>query len=397
MASKSTTIKVGSVTLPFYEHERGWRFAWKDQQNTWHYVTRRDKTEATKLAREKAHELSNGVADLGHLSRDTAALVQRFLALGISHADLDGWQQEKQRPALSAQDAIATFLAAKRANRGPSMRNVRGLSGDLGSLSEHLGTMMLRAVGVTDLEAWITSYGEVSPRRRKNLRSAAVTFFRWCRRRGYLSESVTAAEKLESPRIVRRVPETWSPAQMRTMLDHCPPHYMPWLVLSGFAGVRQEELIVDPSSDKSPLDWTDFHWKRNIIIVRPETAKTGDRRVIPILPVVRAWLYESRLNRGPVCPSDPPYKTRDVKRPSTTSMLADLVGGWKRNALRHSFISYRAADVGLAQTAMEAGNSESEARRSYHAAMGKDMAKKWFGLMPKKERGASKSDMRRAG
>ncbi len=376
-------VKVGSVSLPFWEHARGWRFAFKDAQGKWCYVTRKDKAEAMKLAREKARELSNGVADLSHLSQDTAALVQRFLSLGITHAELDAWQAEKQRPALSTADAVTEFLAAKKANRGPSMRNVRGLSGDLGSLSERLGTKLLRTVAVTDLEAWIASYGKVSPRRRKNLRSAAVTFFRWCRRRGYLPETLTAAEKLESPQVLRRLPATWTPDEMRTMLTACPKEYLPWLVLSGFAGVRQEELIVDPSSDKSPLDWSDFHWSRGIIIIRPETAKTGDRRVVPILPVVRAWLEPVKLDKGATCPTDPPYKTRDVKRQSTTAMLSALVGGWRKNALRHSFISYRAADVGLAQTAMEAGNSEGEARRSYHSAMGKDAAKKWFGLVPK--------------
>jgi integrase len=264
------------------------------------------------------------------------------------------------------------------------MRNVRSLSGDLGSLSGHVGAQLLRTVAVTDLELWLSSYGTISPRRRKNLRGATVTFFRWCRRRGYLPDGMTAAEKLESPRIVRRVPQTWTPEEMRTMLDACPADYLPWLVLSGFAGLRQEELIVDPSSDKSPLDWSDFHWDRGIIIVRPETAKTGDRRVIPILPVVRAWLHAGSLAEGRVCPVDPPYKARDASRPSTTAMLAELVGGWRTNALRHSFISYRAADVGLAQTAMEAGNSESEARRSYHDAQGKDAAKRWFTLVPKR-------------
>ena len=60
------------------------------------------------------------------------------------------------------------------------------------------------------------------------------------------------------------------------------------------------------------------------------------------------------------------------------------MGGWRRNALRHSFISYRAAQTGLSQTAMEAGNSESEARRSYNDAKGKDEADAWFAVVPGK-------------
>jgi integrase len=377
------TIKVGSVSLPFHQHARGWRFAYKDTNGTWKYVTRADKSEAIELARAKARELSNGYADLSKVAPDTASLLQRVLALGITHAELDAWQTDRQRPALSVADAVEEFLAAKLANRGRSMRNVSSLSGTLNKLAKRVGDMPLRNVAVTDLELWLASYGTISPRRRKNLRSATVTFFRWCRRRGYLPETLTAAEKLESPSISRRVPETWEPAEMRKMLDACPKEYLSWLVLSGFAGIRQEELITDPKSDKSPLDWSDFHWDRKILIVRPETAKTGDRRVVPILPVVRAWLHSERLSSGRVCPVDPPYKARDAARPSTTAMLAELVGGWRRNALRHSFISYRAAQVGLAQTAMEAGNSETEARRSYNDAKDRATAKVWFGLLPR--------------
>jgi hypothetical protein len=36
--------------------------------------------------------------------------------------------------------------------------------------------------------------------------------------------------------------------------------------------------------------------------------------------------------------------------------------------------------VGISQTAMEAGNSESEARKSYVDAMGADEAEAWFSV-----------------
>jgi integrase len=383
---KATKIRKGSVSLPLYQHPKGWRFSYKDVNGKWRYVTRRDREKALLLGSAKAIEISNGTADLAKLSPDTAHLIRRVLMLGITHADLDTWQAEKQRPALDLSKAVEEFLEVKKANRGRSTRNIHGLSGDLHKLAKQCGKLSLRAVSVTDLELWLASYDAkkaISPRRRKNLRSSAVTFFRWCRKRGYLPDVTTAAEKLESPSIGRKVPATWTPEEMRVMLDACPAEYLSWLVLAGFAGIRQEELIVDPSSDKSPLDWSDFHWPRKVIIIRPETAKTGDRRVVPILPIVRAWLLDASQKEGRVCPIDPPYKARDASRPSVLAGFAELVGPWRRNALRHSFISYRAAQVGLAQTAMEAGNSEGEARRSYNDAKGKDEAKQWFALMPR--------------
>ena len=77
---------------------------------------------------------------------------------------------------------------------------------------------------------------------------------------------------------------------------------------------------------------------------------------------------------------------------SETTRLGNLIGGWKRNALRHSFLSYRSALVGISQTAMEAGNSESEARRSYVDAQGKDMAEAWFAVMPIVHQNVHQSD-----
>lgn len=389
MKAKRGTIQVGSVTLPFWEHERGWRFAWKDNNGDWKYTTKRDKSEALALGRKKARELSNGAVDIGALDPDQASLVRRVLALGLTHAELDEWQAEQQRPIISTADAVTEFLNVKRANRGRSRRNVKGLSGDLGSLSEHLGTKLLRTVSATDLEGWLSTYNGISPRRRKNLRSHAVTLFRWARERGYLPEKKTAAQTLEKPIVSGKMPATWTPKEMRTLLSACPSNYLPWLVLAGFAHFRQEELIIDPGSDKSPLDWSDFQWHRNIIIVRPETAKarknTSGKRIVPILPIVRAWLYPMRKDSGPVCPADPPYKARDAGRPSLTSTLGALVGGWRSNALRHSSISYRVAQIGVAQTALEAGNSEAEIKKDYLDAKGRDEADAWYALLPKKK------------
>ncbi len=374
------TVKVGSVSLPLHPHKKGWRFAFKDARGKWAYVTRRDKAEAVKLAREKALAMSNGAADLGRLPMDTAALVQRFLLLGITHADLDAWDADRQKPVVTVSDAFAEFIAQKKENEGRSQRNVRSLRTNLSKLVAAHGEKPLRSVTLPELESWLAT-SRKAPKGRQNIRTSAVTFFRWARKRGYLSDATTVAEKLDAPKVPRKIPETWTPAEFQTLLDHCPAEYLPWLILAGQAGFRHEELFVQQSSGKSPLDWSDFQWDRSLIIVRPETSKNDERRVVPILPAVRSWLYPRRKDAGRVVPARPPHKTRKLS-PALTVALGEHVGGWRQNALRHSFISYRAAQVGLAQTAMEAGNSEQEARKAYHDAMGKDQADAWFAVLP---------------
>lgn len=56
---------------------------------------------------------------------------------------------------------------------------------------------------------------------------------------------------------------------------------------------------------------------------------------------------------------------------------------WKHNALRHSFISYRVAEVkNVAEVALEAGNSPQMIFQHYRELVRPEAAKAWFGLMP---------------
>src|SRR5207302_3360555 len=56
---------------------------------------------------------------------------------------------------------------------------------------------------------------------------------------------------------------------------------------------------------------------------------------------------------------------------------------WKRNALRHSFISYRLAEVlSAAQVALEAGNSETMIFKNYRDVVTPEAAKDWFSIEP---------------
>ena len=56
---------------------------------------------------------------------------------------------------------------------------------------------------------------------------------------------------------------------------------------------------------------------------------------------------------------------------------------WKHNALRHSFISYRVAQIqNVAQVALEAGNSPRMVFSNYREIVRPADAEKWFGITP---------------
>ena len=66
-----------------------------------------------------------------------------------------------------------------------------------------------------------------------------------------------------------------------------------------------------------------------------------------------------------------------------TAIEAGIPGGWRKNALRHSFISYRVAETGdVARTSLEAGNSPKIVFRNYRDVVDEVAAKSWFSITP---------------
>ncbi len=365
-------VKYRSVSIAVYpwKHPSGreyWRFKAHDK-----HVTRSTLKAAKAEALRVAQQTYRGQLDLDELTPEQNAAMKRMIDADPTCKHVDEYLVwlAKRAPKKNVGEAIDEFLNAKEANKGSSPHNIRTLKRHLSALdrSAILSNIALPAI-------------PGSPRTRRNVQAAWVTFFRWCRDRDYLPYGErTVVERMERPIVTRGIPATWEPEELRVLLANVRPAYLPWLAMAAFGGLRTEEVCPDKKSAKSPLAWEDVIFERDLIIVRPETAKTGHRRVIPLCASLRSILEPLRAsgNIGPhLPPSCPPCGGKQAE----TTRLGLVVGGWKRNALRHSFISYRAAQVGLSQTAMEAGNSEAEARRSYNDAKGKDEAEAWFSVV----------------
>ncbi|NQX00097.1 hypothetical protein HQ447_05510 [bacterium] len=392
MASHTVKFQSVSLTVAPWRHPSGrdyWRAVYHDTTGARHAITRSTLPKAKAAALAKAVELSRGSVDLSTLSAHQLRTLRRLLDADPTLAMVDdflNWKA-KSHPEKPAAEAVAEFLAAKKSNEGLSTQNGVTLKKHLKPFVAAFGQTPLASITLAQMELHLTANPNHGNETRRRVRASLVTFFRWCRVREFLPDSKTAAEKCEIPIVGDSIPETYDPAQLRLLLHAVRPDFLPWLATAVFAGVRTDEISPIPGSKKSPLAWSDFQWDRGIIIVRPETAKTKRRRVVPILPALRAWLYPIKKERGPIHAACAPTKRGKGKdAQAETARLGALIGGWKPNAIRHSFISYRAATpgVGLAQTAMEAGNSEAEARASYNDAKGPDEAAEWFAVMPGK-------------
>lgn len=390
MASHSVKFQSVTLTVSPWRHPSGrdyWRAVYHGTDGKRQAITRATLAKAKDAALTKAIELARGTIDLAALEPQQLRGIRRMLEADPQLALVDeflAWKRKKQ-PEKPTGKAVTEFLALKEKNAGLSTQNLRTLRKHLDPFAAQFGPASLASLTVQQLEAFLASNPKNGNRTRRNIRASLVTFFRWARQSEYLPDEKTAAERTGTPITSHTIPETYTPEELAAMLAAVRPEFLPWLAIASFAGVRTDEICPIAGSKKSPLAWEDFRWDRDVLIVRPETSKTKRRRVIPILPALRAWLEPVKLESGPVHTATPPTKRGKGKDAvSETSRLGALVGGWKSNALRHSFISYRAATagIGLGQTAMEAGNSEAEARASYNDAKGADEAAQWFGVLP---------------
>jgi integrase len=381
MPTKPHVVKYRTISISVYPWTArpGAKEYWKFHAGK-KTVVRSTLEKAKTAARAMAEEIYLGQASVGDLTDQQRRAIRRLLdadpALGLVDEYLVWYSKQSPRHACAA--ARDEYLAAKRANQSASPHHLRSLRRHL----SHLPDMNLADIGLADLPA-LTG----APRSKKNRLDTWRAFFVWCQQRGYLPAGPLVIDGIESPRMSRITPSTWSPDELHALLRAVRLDYLPWLALAAWAGIRTEEICPDRKSAKSPLLWSDFRWDRGIIIVRAETSKTGQRRIVPILPPVAALLPHDRVGRvGPLLPPHQPPKGGEM---AETTRLGRLVGGWKRNALRHSFISYRAAQVGsVAQAALEAGHSESVSRRAYQDAKSPDEAAKWFAIPEMIERPA---------
>ncbi len=102
------------------------------------------------------------------------------------------------------------------------------------------------------------------------------------------------------------------------------------------------------------------------------------RRLIPIQKNLKAWLLPYAQEAGPVVP----FSNLALQ----FSKLARRAGvKWKKNGLRHSFISYRTASTNnIPMVSLEAGNSPAVISRSYLKCVSPADARKWFRILPER-------------
>lgn len=240
----------------------------------------------------------------------------------------------------------------------------------------------LSSIEAPDLQAWIKLRGEAKTQ--ANAKGVIVGFFNWARVHKYLPREarLVTDDLVKIRRDVKGTTELHTPQHLRAALDGIEVQWKPFLAISAFAGVRSAEIC--------RLDWGAVDLKKGTITIAADIAKTRSRRIVPILPALKAWLTPIKGKQGPIAPEGYAHEGRvavgfqdalsAIKDSKGKQIVPTIKNGW-----RHSFISYRleTLDSKIAQVAMEAGNSESIIFTNYRELTDKPTAKKWFGITPK--------------
>jgi integrase len=269
-------------------------------------------------------------------------------------------------PQKSVEQVVSEFRRIRK-DDGRSERYLQDIDSRLGRFAKAF-RMNIADVQTSMMDEWIRSL-KVSARSRKNFRILLVALFNFAKTCGCLpKDATTAADALPAPKIEGKETEIYSPTEMRRLLQHSDENTLPIICLGAFAGLRTAEI--------ERLNWEDIKWGQKVVEVRAKASKTGQRRLVPILPPLRSFLMPFAQCRGLVMPH--------VKIHERLRELAKVTGvKRKHNALRHSFASYRLASIkNAAQVALELGNSPRMVFQHYLELVTDAEGAKWWGLTP---------------
>ena len=246
----------------------------------------------------------------------------------------------------------------------------------------------VRAVTTGQLADYLREL-KVSARSKNNARATIGAFFKFCKERGWLPRDHDGIELV--PKFKEKPTDItiYSPWEITQFLNHSQSEMRPFLAIGAFAGLRSAEI--------ERLDWSEIHLADKFIEIKAAKAKTASRRIVPISSNLAMWLKSHAKDEGRVVPFNNVNKRigwvvedtnkalkvaaeKDGQDPEKSKQVK-----WKKNALRHSFISYRVAETqDVAKVALEAGNSPQIIFRHYRELVQPKEAKAWFAIVPNK-------------
>jgi len=301
-----------------------------------------------------------------------ASVAKRFEILGGDYLIDAARFYAARRPDLltrrTVAEVVAELIETRRA-RKKSVRYLNDLRSRLGRFAKAF-VVDIGTITTADVQGFLDGL-KLAPQSVANFRTVLRTLFSFAEARGYVFKGgnpVADTEEIEARG--NGAIDIFTPAEMAALLKAAPAAFVPVLALGGLAGLRTAEI--------QRLEWSAVDLAGGFITVAADKAKTRQRRLVPILPSLAQWLAPYAGQTGNVWQGT----LGDLEEARGETVKAAGVP-WKHNALRHSFISYRLAEIqNAAQVALEAGNSPTLVFRHYRELVKPEAAKAWFAIAP---------------
>lgn len=263
-----------------------------------------------------------------------AAAKRELVGLNVSLPEIARFYRAQQRGASdkTVQAAVDEFIQQRR-KEGVSRRHLRDLTNRLPRFAKAM-QCPLSLLATQAIQAWLNSRN-VSNRTLRNDLGAIRNFVSWSKTKSYLPKDFAELDKLDKIKVIRKTIGIFTPMEMVYLLRYANDSMLPFLLLGGFAGLRQSEALL--------LRWEAIDWEQDSIIV-PIEGKTGERRV-PMEPNLRAWLEPLRKT-GPIIRISESGMSKAIDRTvKKTNRELERQGvnhviEWRHNGLRHSCATY---------------------------------------------------------
>jgi integrase len=277
-------------------------------------------------------------------------------------------------------------MAGKESAAGELSPYLGTVKGILESMAENFQGRTVADIHHGELAAWWDKRTEGRGwKLRRDVRGYLVMFWRWCLREGIAGrEPVTVAERLPLVASEDMEKRVLTPAELKAILAEVSDSARAWVVLGAFAGMRPEEIAAKKAARKGKrgLLREEIDWDFNSIRVPACVSKVRRARIIPMSDALKAGLEWAGIRKGQTGSICGEYPADEIKRLGEKLFKT----GWPKDALRHSYGSYRNAIVrSLGQVAEEMGTSVAMLERHYHNPKAEREGVQWFAVRAKSD------------
>lgn len=387
---RGKTVKVYPWTHSGTGKEK-WRFAWyDDDKREWRYVTRAGKAEAKRAAEKLLQETGEALvwSALSLARQRFLARVNELCNTGDEQAMLE-WL-ESRGGSSKVEEVVQMFDSYKVKAAGEVTPHLKEMKNVLTKFSNsHKGRRLADISSADVLTWWGDGYGDKSPKRQKDIRAMLVQMWTWAKKQGLAgSGDVTPADRLPLVKVGRAEKRVLTIAEMWKLLAAVKPEMRINVVLSGFAGLRPEEVKPKKGckSGKRGLRAEEIDWDFKVIRLPAEVSKVERARIIPFNAALEAGLAWAGIKPGMVGA----LASKNMAETEETQRLGkECFGGkWPQDALRHTYGSMRNAVIrSLEQVSEEMGNSVAMLQNHYHNPKATAEGEAWFSMLDEETEG----------